>query len=133
MTQILKVSWITFWLSDAGTSLPKASVLLFYARIFTIQNRNFQYGLWVGHALNFLWWITAIARCLLLCWPVEKYWNTEEAGVCRSADALWIGSAVPSVVIDLYILLLPLPIIWTLSMRLGRKLLVIGVFACGYL
>ena len=120
-------------MGDAGISLPKASVLLFYARIFTTQNRIFRYGLWVGHALNSLWWIGAIARCLLFCSPVEKYWNIEEPGFCRSADALYIGSSVPSVVVDLYILLLPLPIIWSLSVRLDRKLFVIGVFACGYM
>jgi len=120
-------------MGDAGISLPKGSVLLFYARIFTTQNRAFRYALWVGHALNFLWWIGAIVRCVLFCSPVEKYWNTSEPAFCRNADVMYIGSAVPSVVIDLYILLLPLPIIWTLSMKLSRKLLVIGVFLCGYL
>lgn len=106
-------------MGDAGISLPKASVLLFYARIFTTLSRPFRYALWIGHTLNFLWWIGAIVRCVLFCSPTQKYWDTEKPGFCRSADALYVGSAVPSVVIDLYILLLPLPIIWTLFMRLS--------------
>ena len=114
-------------------ALSKASVLFFYARIFTTQSRLFRYGLWVGHILNFLWWLTSIARCLLFCVPVDKYWNIQKPGFCRSADALYIGSAVPSVVIDAYVLLLPLPIIARLSMKLGRKTLVIVVFICAYL
>lgn len=120
-------------MGDVGLALPKASVLFFYARVLTTQNRAFKYGLWLGHVLNVLWWIASIARCLLFCTPVDKYWNKSKPGYCRSADALYIGSAVPSVVIDLYILLLPLPIIWRLTMKLSRKILVAGVFLSGYL
>lgn len=131
--QVLKVLWISYFMGDAGISLPKASVLFIYARVFTTHNRAFRYGLWLGQILNFLSWIAAITRCLLFCTPVDKYWKTNKQGFCRSADALYIGSAVPNVVIDLYILLLPLPILLGLSLKLGRKMLVIGVFVCGYM
>ena len=120
-------------MGDIGLALPKASVLFFYSRVLTTQNRAFKYGLWFGHILNVLWWIASVVRCLIFCTPVDKYWNKAKPGHCRSADALYIASAVPSVAIDLYILLLPLPIIWRLSMKLSRKILVAGVFLSGYL
>lgn len=131
--QLLKVLWISYYMSDLGIALAKASCLFFYARTFTTQNRWFRYGLWLGQTLNFLWWLSAVARCLLFCDPVDKYWNVDKPGFCRSADALYIGSAVPSTVIDVFVLLLPLPMIARLSMKLSRKALVAGVFICGYL
>ena len=130
--RLLKVLWVSYYMSDLGIALAKTSCLLFYARIFPIQSRWFRYGLWLGHTLNFLWWLTSIARCLLFCDPVDRYWDTEKPGFCRRPNALYIGNAIPSVVIDIYILLLPLPIIAGLSIKLGRKLFVLGVFVCGY-
>ena len=130
--RLLKVLWVSYYMSDLGIALAKASCLLFYARIFTIRSWWFQYGLWLGHTLNFLWLLTCVARCLLFCDPVDKYWDIEKPGFCRRPDALYIANAVASVVIDIYILLLPLPIIAGLSMKLGRKLFVSGVFVCGY-
>ena len=130
--QILHVLWISYFMADLGISLPKASVLFFYARIFTTRNRLFRYGLWFAHALNLLWWISAIVRCLLFCMPVDKYWDTKKPGWCRNGDGLFIGSAVPSVIIDFFILILPLLMISGLSLKISRKFLVIGVFICGY-
>ncbi|KAA6409751.1 MAG: hypothetical protein FRX48_06363 [Lasallia pustulata] len=131
--QMLKVLWASYFMGDAGISLPKASVLFMYSRVFTTRNRAFRYGFWLGQTLNFLAWIAAITRCLLFCTPVDKYWKTNGPGFCRSADSLYIGSAVPNVAIDLYILILPLPILLGLSLKRARKFLIVGVFLCGYL
>lgn len=131
--QIVKVLWASYWLGDLGISLPKASVLFFYARVFTTQNRGFKIALWIGQILNLLWWLTAIARVCLFCTPVQKYWEGALVeGVCRNADSLYIGSAVPSVILDLYILLLPLPMMARLNLKPGRKILLMGVFILGY-
>ena len=134
LTKLHKVLWASYYMSDLGIMIPKASVLFFYARIFTTQSRWFRYGLWLAHILNVAWWLSAIARCLLFCDPVNKYWDGAAVdGFCRSADSLYIGSAVPSVVIDFFVLLLPMPIIARLSMKNSRKAMITGLFVCGYL
>ena len=126
--QLLKVLWAAYFFSDAGIALPKASVLLFYQRVLTTQNQWFKCGLWLGHSLNFLWWLSGIARDLVFCDPVYKYWKPETPGSCRSAASLYLGSAIPSVVIDFYILILPLPVLARLSLKFIRKLLIWGYF-----
>ena len=133
LEQLLRVLWIDYWLGDACLSLTKASALLFYQRIFTTNSRPFRYALWVGYGLVILWWISAIARVLLLCTPVVKYWKPETPGFCRNTDKMYIASAVPSVIIDVYILVLPIPMLWGLQLGRARKFLVSGVFICGYL
>ncbi len=54
-------------------------------------------------------------------------------GHCSNEDTLWLGSVIPSVIIDLIILIMPLPMIWKLQMKLTKKILIMGVFMCGYL
>ena len=120
-------------MSDLTTFLAKMSALLFYARVLTTQIRWFRYGLWLTQTLNFLWYLSSIARCFLSCVPVDKYWRPGKAGSCRDPNALYLGNVIPAVIIDLLILLLPLPIISRLSMKKSRKVLITGVFICGYL
>ena len=133
LEKLLKVLWVDYFLGDACLTLTKASALLFYQRIFTTNSRLFRYSLWLGHTVVFLWEISAIVRCLLLCSPVDKYWMPRKPGFCRSSDAMYIGSAVPSAAIDLYILILPIPMLWNLHMYWSRKLFISGVLLCGYL
>lgn len=54
-------------------------------------------------------------------------------GHCSNVDTVWLGSVIPSTIIDLIILIMPLPMIWKLQMKLTKKILVMGVFVCGYL
>ena len=133
LKQLLKVLWIDYFMGDACLTLTKASALLFYQRVFTTNSVSFRYALWIAYALVFLWWISAIARCLLLCTPPQKYFKPEVSGHCRSSDALFIGSAVPSVTIDIYILLLPMPTLWQLHLSLARKILISAALISGYL
>ena len=130
--RLLKVLWASYFVDDFGLMLSKASVLLFYARIFTTHKLWFRLGLWVCHILNLGWYLSGVARCLLFCSPVSKFWDAEIPGFCRNAGSLYIGSAVPSVTMDLFILLLPIPMIYQLSLKTGRKLLVVATFLCGY-
>ena len=130
--QLLKVLWVSYIMGDTCLTLTKISALLLYQRIFTSRSPWFRYALWVGYALAVLWWISAIIRVNLFCEPVDKYWQTKKPGFCRSSDDLYIGSAVPSVVIDLYILLLPIPQIWQLQLNKSKKLFISGVLICGY-
>ncbi|ROV99191.1 hypothetical protein VPNG_08249 [Cytospora leucostoma] len=44
----------------------------------------------------------------------------------------WIGAAVPSVVIDIIILILPLPKLWHLKINTARKIGLMTVFILGY-
>lgn len=44
-----------------------------------------------------------------------------------------VGNSIASVIIDLVILIIPLPVLWKLQLKLGKKLLISGVFTGGYL
>ncbi|KAL9640598.1 MAG: hypothetical protein Q9204_000654 [Flavoplaca sp. TL-2023a] len=131
-TEQLKVLYACYILYDTSISLPKTSVLLFYARIFGTQAKLFKYAMYFTHFLVVGWLLSISMLGVFLCDPVEKYWNRLLPGHCHPNSALWLGSAIPSVGIDLILLLLPLPMLWRLQMSKNRRILIMSVFAFGY-
>lgn len=131
---IARISWIVYFIYDAGLFLTKLSVLLFLRRVFPKNNSGtwFNYGLWVAHAINVAWLVGIVFGTIFLCHPIDKSWNPAIPGHCGSTSSLYIGSAVPSVAIDLIVLILPLPKIWSLHMDRSRKVGLIIVFTFGY-
>ena len=115
-----------------SVTLPKTSVLLFYARVLGTRVKNFKHALWFTHFLVIGWFIAMGLLNTLLCDPIEKAWRPSIPGHCHSITVLWLSSSISSVVIDLILLLLPLPILWRLQMKRCRRILIMAVFACGY-
>ncbi|KAF2964630.1 hypothetical protein GQX73_g8935 [Xylaria multiplex] len=115
-------------------ALTKFSVLFFLSRIFPARNnsRQFNIALWTCYGLNCAWLISTIFATVFLCNPVQKSWNPYLEGTCGTQLNLYLGNAIPSAVIDLCILLLPLPKIWTLRIGIGRKIGLLSIFILGY-
>jgi hypothetical protein len=131
---LLKLVYVNYYLYDAALFLAKMSALLFFSRVFPryANSKFFNYALWATHALNVSWLIGIVFGTIFMCNPVAKGWNPMLPGKCGTNSALWIGSAVPSVFIDLIILTLPIPKIWGLQMNRKRKIGLTVVFALGY-
>ncbi len=71
---------------------------------------------------------------IFLCSPREKIWNPlMTTGHCFEGDASYKASGMFNVLSDFAILVLPMPTLWNLQMSLRRKLLIMGVFATGFL
>ena len=67
-----------------------------------------------------------------MCNPIPMYWlGPIEGGSCLDQTAAFIADSVISVVSDLIILILPLPLTWSLQMSRNRKLRVIGLLGAG--
>jgi len=134
LAKFLKLLYSIYFIYDIALFLTKTSALLFFSRVFpAYANANwFNHALRITHLLNLAWLIGIVFGTVFMCNPVEKGWNPFIPGQCGPTSALWIGSAVPSVAIDLIILALPLPKIWGLQMSRGRKIGLTFVFLLGY-
>ncbi|KAI1381690.1 hypothetical protein F4677DRAFT_407 [Hypoxylon crocopeplum] len=130
----LLVIYIIYYVYDIGLFQVKESALLLLCRVFTRQTHRtwFNYGTWGVHALNVSWLLGIVFGTVFMCDPVAKNYMPALDGRCGDTGALWIGSAIPSVVIDLIILILPLPKIWGFQMSLAKKSGITIVFMLGY-
>ncbi|KAI0392950.1 hypothetical protein F5Y17DRAFT_434405 [Xylariaceae sp. FL0594] len=127
--------YVVYFVYDTALFLTKTSALLFLSRVFPkYANRAwFNWGLWITHCLNISWLLGIIFGTLFMCDPVAKGYKPDLPGYCSDIGKLWIGSAIPSVAIDLIILLLPMPKVWGLQMSGARKIGVTIAFVLGYI
>ncbi|PYH93387.1 hypothetical protein BO71DRAFT_355471, partial [Aspergillus ellipticus CBS 707.79] len=132
-TRVRKLALVNYVLFAVGTSACRASALFFYARVFDMIQSLFRYVLYVVHGLNAMWMVGVILFTFLRCNPPRKTWEPRIPGTCVNIWVFWMVNNVPALVLDLTILLLPMPLLWNLHLRRSRKLLIMGVFACGYL
>ncbi|KAJ5679328.1 hypothetical protein N7462_007572 [Penicillium macrosclerotiorum] len=90
-----------------------------------------------------VWFIYILLGCLCtyytvalivkirMCDPIPLYWLGTGEGSCLDQNAALIADSVISVVSDIIILVLPLPLTWSLQMSRNRKLRVIGILSAG--
>ena len=76
--------------------------------------------------------LVAVPTIIWSCTPVRKSWQPHEEGHCINYYAQCLAVALFDVLLDLLILLLPMPQVFRLQMKLSRKLLTAAVFASGY-
>ena len=80
-------------------------------------------------AVSTAWGLMVVVVLLTKCQPLAYNWNKSLDGICIDETLFYkIGTAI-NVVGDFLILLLPMPAIWSLNVRLSKKLQVAAVFA----
>lgn len=132
ISEFLRLLFANELLYHLGLTLAKSSAVLFFYRIFDVGGSWYYWSLRVTHGLVWLWlpasWLTTIFSCS----PVEKYWQPWLPGTCLNQESIWLGITIPNLLLDLVILLLPLPKLWKLKIKPAQKLLLTGVFLLGY-
>lgn len=134
VTFISKVNWAGNFVYDTSLCLSKVAAVLFLSRIFprSTNSKWFNWALRGTFALNIAWYVGAVLGTVFLCIPISKNWAATEPGHCGTEFNLLMGSAISSVVLDLIILLLPLPKLWKLQIGTQRRVGLMIVFILGY-
>ena len=120
---------------DLSISLSKLSALAFYHRVFrvgTLNNWPWKWAFYITLALTIMWPFASILYGVFQCTPVEKNWEVYTPGECTGGFNSFVSASVTSVVIDIMILVLPLPMIAKLQLKWTRKLMVTCTFVLGY-
>ena len=115
-----------------GITLTKLSVLAFYRRTFAVSNPLKQ-AIWLVLAVIVAWWIAFTMSSMLQCIPIHAYWNPKIKARCVYKYGFFLGLAIPNIMLDFVLLLLPLHPLWKLKMKFHQKLMLIAVFVLGYL
>ncbi|CAK3739231.1 integral membrane [Lecanosticta acicola] len=113
-------------------ALNKLSILMMYQRLFGID-RRLTLAVKVVAAVVIAWWAGVDIATFLQCEPIERFWEYSTVGKCFDVVDFFEGSAIPNVIADVLILLLPQPILWKLQMSWSNKLALCGIFLLGAL
>jgi len=128
---ILATHLVVLWYI-AAINFIKLSALTLYARLFRIS-RKMVYTLWALGIIVTLWWIASEVLPWFNCRPIAKTIHPLMAGECWERTAYYHAVGLINPLLDVIILLLPMPIVWKLNMSLQQKCLVSLVFVLGYL
>ena len=111
--------------------LGKLTILAIYARIFTSKPMLYTTYALVGIILA-AWFGSTIAG-ILQSLPVGCQWDPSAEENCHSFDILsyFRYLSLPSLLTDVVMLVLPLPMIWRLKLPRSQKVGLTGVFLTG--
>ena len=112
--------------------LVKATILLLYLRIFGIK-RKVRRLIQALLIILFLYYVSSIGAKAAICMPLEKLWNPMLKGRCINNTVFLLTDCAVSIVSDLTILILPMPLIWGLNIPTKRKAEIMTVFSFGLL
>ncbi|KAI1777430.1 hypothetical protein F4818DRAFT_439786 [Hypoxylon cercidicola] len=134
VTTFYKLLFIGDYFFDLSLVLSKQSALMFLSRVFPriARPRWLTIGIWTTSGANIAWLIGTWVGTILFCDPIAKNWYPTLPGRCGTLQNLFIGSVTSSVVIDVAILVLPLPMIWGLQANRARRGAITAVFVLGY-
>lgn len=79
------------------------------------------------------YWVASLLTIALLCRPVGRNWDTTRTDTCGDVRSLELFSAVFNMVLDLWVVFLPLPTIWGLKLSSNKKWAVSTSFLLGLL
>lgn len=119
---------------DFCISVTKLSILAFYLRIFTDQTfKRMTYGL-MGIVTAYLF--TTVIATIWQCTPVSYVWSGwagETEGHCIDVFVLtWIVSSI-NILLDILIILLPIPHLLKLTLSRKKKIQIVSMFCVGLL
>lgn len=125
-----KKTYVQYVIAWPAISLAKLSILLLYLQLFRV-NTTLRWAIWGGIALTCITYLPNIGVSSYFCaaHPGEA-WDYNVGIRCGNKGALkWlIVSAALSLLLDLYILVLPIPQIISLNLSLRRRLGVSVIF-----
>ncbi|KAH8790330.1 hypothetical protein F5882DRAFT_401308 [Hyaloscypha sp. PMI_1271] len=113
----------------------KMAMLVFYIRLMEGLSNHFRIRIWIGFGLVGLTFVASVITIYGSCQPFSNYWqiNPDPGNFCQGAVAspiVWVTFA-SSVVTDLYLIMVPLPMLWGTSLRLVKKLAATFVLGAG--
>ncbi|RDL41339.1 Uncharacterized protein BP5553_01318 [Venustampulla echinocandica] len=112
-----------------ATTFVKLSILFFYISIFTMP--RLRSAVYVVIAVSVALVVVVILESFLLCRPFEYTWNRTIPGVCGDTQKAYLSVAIVNLAIDLSIVALPMPVLWSLKMAKKKKMAISAILCLG--
>lgn len=106
----------------------------FYFRL-TKDLEGYRTRIYVGFVLVAATWLMALLNLFLSCRPFHHMWqiSPNPGEYCQPAISpaiVWVYLSF-NVATDLYLIVIPMPMLWKAAMPLAQKLWLIALFSCG--
>ncbi|KAF5580211.1 clock-controlled 8 (ccg-8) [Fusarium pseudoanthophilum] len=107
------------------------TILLLMARVFAVEPR-------VAKGIKILIWALLVAYIpiqilrIVNCYPIRTYWDPDVRNArCLNQRKIFFSDLSLSIVTDLVILLIPIPLTWKLRMSIGKRIKIVLLLGAG--
>jgi hypothetical protein len=108
----------------------KLALLAIIARVFGSVHKKTMIGIYTFMGILTAYYLSGVIIKIRICWPISAYWKGE-LDKCLNQSAIITVDSIISVVSDIAILVLPMPLTLSLQMPLKKKFRVIGLLCAG--
>ncbi|KAL2274803.1 hypothetical protein FJTKL_02707 [Diaporthe vaccinii] len=116
----------------------KMSIILLYVRVFSTANTVFRRCIFTAEFLTMALSVIFIVVILAACRPMQFFWTRFDGvseGTCIDISSFFVAFSIFNVSVDVFLLILPIPMVLKLHMSVRKKLIVcalmmLGIFAC---
>ncbi len=82
-------------------------------------------------AITVAWTVSFFFANLFTCYPISPYIEAFYGNNCVNGLALWYSMAITDVIVDVFIILLPIPVVLKLQLPLHQRIGVLAMFMLG--
>ncbi|EEA23198.1 hypothetical protein TMatcc_002055 [Talaromyces marneffei ATCC 18224] len=134
--QSLKILFVQTMFFGPVFFFTKAAILLLYSQLFAIETR-FRIAIYISILVTLLLYLSEFPLAAVYAAPRPGHsWDSLLENLTTNAPRLALGGAVQSAIstaLDIYIFILPLPILLKLQMMPRQRLQVLGIFSTALL
>ena len=134
ITDAIKYFWVAIILYFLETALTKLSIICFYIKIF--PSWTVLRVLWGTFAVTCVWGIVFVITAIAQCRPISLFWTSWDGlhkGHCASPDGIGWSHAIINIILDVWILAIPLSQLRGLQLHWQKKVGVAIMFCLGAL
>ena len=83
-------------------------------------------------AINSAFGLSVVLADCLICRPITYRWNRSiQGGTCGNLEALDVLTGTFNLLLDICLVVMPMPILWGLKMSMSKKIALTGIFGIG--
>jgi hypothetical protein len=113
-----------------ATTAVKISIIHLYMTMF--PGLRFRRVCYATMVLALCYFVSVIVETLAMCKPVQFNWDKTIKGHCiKNAPTAYIVAAVSNLLIDVIIVAMPVPVLWSLRMKTKKKIGIVAIFSLG--
>ncbi|KAJ6259390.1 hypothetical protein Dda_6291 [Drechslerella dactyloides] len=131
-TKSLEYAWANMLLYCIAVTFTKISILCFYLRL--VPSGPFRTLTWLTMAAVVTLGVAYALMVVFYCIPVRAYWQPYEYpdAKCLSDEAALISNAAVNIVLDCWLWIMPVPVVWKVRLPLRQRVGLVAVFALGF-
>ncbi|KAF4551411.1 Hypothetical protein D9617_13g099100 [Elsinoe fawcettii] len=131
----LKLNYAFRFLYCISVSFFKFALCFAYLRITnnSLAVRAYRRLIIATLAFTFTFMIYYCAIVIFACTPINKFWQRQLPGKCLAVPVVYYSPAVITIVIDVVLFVLPIPLVLPLRMNRRRKIGLVVTFLLGFI